>query len=109
MGINSLATPRHGTVDAAAGATAEAIADAEIGLEEKQRIVNDFFVGCPIGIRVFTKVYICIYLLLGRRYHFPYIVCLLSFLVFSLRSGSLSLGFTLSLLPYITLSSLRVS
>jgi guanine deaminase len=37
-GMNVLATPRHGTADAqAAGDT---IVDAEVGLEEKQKIVN---------------------------------------------------------------------
>ena len=35
-GMNVLATPRHGTADAA-GAI---IADAEVGLEEKQKIIN---------------------------------------------------------------------
>ena len=38
-GMNGLATPCHGTADAT-GAMAEAIADAEFGLEEKQEIVN---------------------------------------------------------------------
>jgi guanine deaminase len=38
-GMNVLATSRHGTADAA-GTTAEAIADAAVGLEEKRKIVN---------------------------------------------------------------------
>ena len=39
--MNVLATPHHGTADAA-GTTAEGIADAEVGLEEKQKIVNSW-------------------------------------------------------------------
>jgi guanine deaminase len=38
--MNVLATPHHGNSADAAEATAEAIADAEVGLEEKQKIVN---------------------------------------------------------------------
>ena len=38
--MNVLATPHHGTTADVAEATAEAITDAEVGLEEKQKIVN---------------------------------------------------------------------
>ena len=38
-GMNVLATPRHGTANTA-GATTEANGDAEVGLEEKRKIVN---------------------------------------------------------------------
>ena len=37
-GMNVLATPHHGTADATAATTT--IADAEVGLEEKQKIVK---------------------------------------------------------------------
>ena len=40
-GMNGLATPCHGTADAA-GATAEAIADTEAELDEKQKIMIDW-------------------------------------------------------------------
>ena len=70
--MNVLATPHHGTADAA-GATTEASADAEVGLEEKQKIVNGWLEGFLHGgdDRNIEKVFVQGRFVGGRTFRAP--------------------------------------
>jgi len=69
------ATPRHGTAADAAGATTAEVADAEVGLEEKQKIVRGWLECFLHGgdDRNIERVYVQGHLVGGRTFRtFPW-------------------------------------